>query len=86
MPIAESLSKGVDYRLQIRRIWIGLLNLIYAMRSLNVLAQNDMQSVNFRLKAASYKSAKKPHYLAIIKDFVPTTAGNGRSAMLSCPA
>jgi len=43
--------------LQKHRIWIGLLNLIYAMPSPNVLAQNDMQPVNFRLKGHAKKTA-----------------------------
>jgi hypothetical protein len=53
------------------------------MPSLNVLAQNDMQPVNFRLKGPAANPFKTPHYLAIIKVFVPTAAGIGRSAILS---
>jgi hypothetical protein len=56
------------------------------MPSANVLAQNDMQSVNFRLKGIDINAFKNPIYFAIIKVFVPTAAGIGTSAIVSCPA
>ena len=56
------------------------------MTSPNVLAQNGHATREFSPKRGPPKTVEKRLYFAILKVFVPTAAGTGRSKTLSCPA
>ena len=61
------------------------MDLIYAIPSPNVLAQNDIQPVKFRLKGTTHAPAENLHYFAIKKALVVVLAGIDRSKIPCCP-